>query len=143
MTRALSRALGIDPGKKRIGVAITDELGVTAQPLTFIKATTRNKDIEEILALADEHGAGIIVVGVAYNMNGTTGPAARRALDFIAALQEKTDKSVVPWDERLSTAAVTRVLIQGDVSRSKRKQVVDKLAAAYILEGWLESKQAD
>lgn len=139
----MARVMGVDLGKKRIGIAMSDEAGIIAQPLTNIKKTTRNKDIENILALASEHGAKTIVVGVPYNMDGSTGPGAKYALKFIELLNESSsDLQVFSWDERLSTRAVERVLIEGDVSRAKRKQVVDKLAASYILQGWMESRES-
>ncbi len=132
--------MGVDLGKKRIGIAMSDGAGIIAQPLTNIKKTTRNKDIENILAIANEYGAKTIVVGVPYNMDGSIGRGAEYALKFIELLAE-SGLTIAAWDERLSTRAVTRVLIEGDVSRAKRKQVVDKLAASYILQGWMESKQ--
>lgn len=132
--------MGLDVGKKRIGVAVSDELGITAQPLKHINRASIDKDMEEILSVADDYAVEKIIVGVPYNMDGSVGPQARAAVKFMEALREKTGKYVEGWDERLSTVAVERVLIEGDVSRGKRKGVVDKLAAAYILQGWLERR---
>lgn len=137
------RVLGIDVGKKRIGVAVSDECALTAQPLTHIKRTSLEDDLARIAELAREYSAATIVVGVPYSMDGTLGPSARYVLRFIDALRQRADLDalVEEWDERLSTVAVERVLIEGDVSRRKRKGVVDKLAAAYILQGWLDSRK--
>ena len=133
------RYLGLDVGKKRIGVAVSDSLGMTATPLTLIKCSSLNKDIEQIVALAIENEATEIVVGMPINMDGTEGPAAGHVKKLIAKIAEKTDLPIVTWDERLSTTAVTRVLIEADTSRAKRREVVDKLSAAYILQGYLDS----
>jgi len=131
--------MGLDLGKKTIGVAIGDETGLIAQPLTTIRRSALNKDIETLLSLIEEHGVDTVVVGLPVNMDGTMGGRGRDALKFVDYLKGRTDAAVVTWDERLSTVAVTRVLLDGDVSRGRRKQVVDKMAAAYILQGWLDS----
>ena len=131
--------MGLDLGKKTIGVAIGDPAGLIAQPLITIKRTTLNKDIEALLSLIEEHSVVSIVVGLPINMDGTMGSRGRETLKFVDFLKSRTVAGVCTWDERLSTMAVTRVLIEGDVSRSKRKMVVDKMAAAYILQGWLDS----
>ena len=131
--------MGLDLGKKTIGVAIGDPAGLIAQPLITIKRTTLNKDIEALLSLIEEHSVVSIVVGLPINMDGTIGGRGKETLKFVDFLKSRTDAGVCTWDERLSTMAVTRVLLEGDVSRSKRKMVVDKMAAAYILQGWLDS----
>lgn len=133
------RILGLDLGKKTIGVAVSDEAGLTAQPVTTVKRKSYRADIEEVTRLAGEYSASRIVVGLPRNMDGTLGESAAMVTDFIKKLEAATSVPVVTWDERLSTAAVTKVLIEGDVSRGKRKKVVDKLAAAYILQGYLDS----
>ncbi len=133
------RIVGLDLGKKRIGVAVSDGLGITAQPVCTIKRKSYNADIEAILAVVAEYAAERIVVGLPVNMDGTQGASCEFVLDFVERIRQRTDIEVVTWDERLSTAAVTRVLIEGDVSREGRKEVVDKLAAAYILQGYLDS----
>ena len=132
--------MGLDLGKKTIGVAIGDPAGLIAQPLTTIRRSTLNADIEALLSIIEEHGVGSIVVGLPVNMDGTMGARGRGAIKFADLLKTRTHAEVLTWDERLSTVAVTRVLLDGDVSRGKRKQVVDKMAAAYILQGWLDSK---
>ncbi len=136
------RIIGLDVGQRRIGIAVSDELNLTAQPLTHIKRTSIEKDISEILRIASEYSVGAIIVGVPLNMDGSVGPQARLVFKFMDRLRLKTSIPVEGWDERLSTVAVTRVLVGGDVSRSRRKGVVDRLAASYILQGYLDSKKA-
>jgi putative Holliday junction resolvase len=136
---SVKKILCLDLGKKRIGIAVSDSLGLTAQPLCYITRLAKDKTINEILRLVEENMAEQIVVGVPYNMDGTVGRSAQAALDFIEDLRKKTSLLVKGWDERLSTAAVTRVLIEGNVRRDKRKEKVDKLAASYILQGYLDS----
>lgn len=133
------RILGLDLGKKRIGVAVSDEAGITAQPLATIKRSNYRKDLEEVLKFAGEYSVKEILVGMPVRTDGTIGEGSRYVLDFIEKLKNATDLPVNTWDERFSTAAVERVLIEGDVSRAGRKKVVDKLAAAYILQGYLDS----
>ncbi len=135
------RFLGLDPGKKTIGVAISDETGLTAQPLATIKRTSLAKDLEAIAVLIERYSVKHVVAGLPVNMNGTIGPRGTETQRFIESLREKTGLPVTAWDERLSTVAVERVLIDGDVSRARRKEVVDKLAAAYILQGYLDSRR--
>jgi putative Holliday junction resolvase len=135
------RIMGLDLGSKRIGVAVSDELSLTAQPLTLIKRTSIEKDISGILQIASEYSVGAIVVGLPLLMDGSKGQQARLAERFMDLLREKTSMPVEGWDERLSTAAVTRVLIEGEVTRAKRKGVVDQLSASYILQGYLDSKK--
>ncbi len=132
--------MGLDVGKKRIGVAVSDELSLTAGGLSHIKRSSLNKDMEEIVILLKEHSVSLIVVGMPVNMDGSTGAQARYTEKFILALKEKTNIDIIKWDERLSTIAVTRILIEGDVSRKKRKTKVDQLSASYILQGYLDSK---
>jgi len=135
------RILGLDIGKRRTGVAISDELGLVATPLRTIKASKRAGLISVIKDIIDEYGVGEIVVGMPLNLDGTAGARAREAERFAVALEKATGHKVHRWDERFSTVAVTRVLIEADVSRSKRKEVVDKTAAAYILQGFLDSRR--
>jgi len=135
------RILGLDVGEKRTGVAISDESALIAQPLKVIERKSREKVIEEILKIADSYGADEVVIGVPYNMDGSVGKAAQGVLKFASLLKEKTGLKIIEWDERLSTVAIEKVLISADVSRKKRKGVVDKLAAAYILQGYLEARK--
>lgn len=135
------RIMGLDVGEKRIGVSVSDELNITAQPLKLIRRTSFEKDTSEILDIASGHSVGVIVVGMPLMMDGTVGGQARLVKRFIERLKLKTSISVDEWDERLSTVAVTRVLVEGDVSRKRRKDVVDQLSASYILQGYLDRKK--
>lgn len=133
------RFAALDVGERRIGVAASDELGLTAQPVGVVERSGTDRDYEAIRDLLDPIAPAKIVVGLPRNMNGSLGPSAERVSAFAARIQEFLKVPVVFWDERLSTAAVEKVLIQADLSRSKRKRVVDKLAAVYILQGFLDS----
>lgn len=133
------RFLGLDLGTKRIGIALSDELGIIAQGLPNLNRTTPGNDIKELLKIVEQHKAEKIVVGLPKNMDGTLGKSAEQVLAFIDAMKKKTAIPIDVWDERLSTVAVTRTLISADVSRRRRKEVVDKLAAVYILQGFLDS----
>jgi putative Holliday junction resolvase len=133
------RYMGLDVGKKRIGVAISDDTGLVATPVAVVKAG--KKAIEEIRGLAREHLIEEIAVGMPLNMDGTKGEMAEYVEGFIAKLAKECEIKITPWDERLSTSAVTKVLIEGGATREKRKTVVDKLSAAYILQGYLDSKK--
>lgn len=133
------RIMGLDLGTKTIGVAVSDESRITAQPVGVIKRASFEKDLAALKELIDKHNVSEIVVGLPVNMNGTMGEKSHSAMRFRERLGERTGLPVGVWDERLSTAAVNRVLIDGDMSRAKRKGVVDKLAASYILQGYLDS----
>lgn len=135
------RIMGLDVGKKTIGVAISDENSITAQPLKTIMRASRDKDMKVLKEIIREFEIESIVVGLPVNMDGTYGPQSQLVLKFIETLKTETGLPVEPWDERLSTIAVTKVLIEGDISRKKRKEVVDKMAASYILQGYLDSKR--
>lgn len=136
------RIMGLDLGTKRIGVAVSDESGITAQPVGVINRVSAEKDLAGLIELIEKFEVSGVIVGLPVNMNGTMGEKSQAALRFRERLAEKTGLPVGVWDERLSTAAVNRVLIDGDISRAKRKGVVDKLAAAYILQGYLDSLSA-
>lgn len=133
------RIMGLDIGRKTIGVALSDPEGLTAQPYITIQRASFAKDLDEVLRIARENQVSDIVAGLPLNMNGSTSGQTDFVLKFVEKLKEKTDLPVRTWDERLSTVAVTRVLIDGDMSRARRKEVVDKLAASYILQGYLDS----
>ncbi|SDI85970.1 Holliday junction resolvase RuvX [Natribacillus halophilus] len=132
------KILGLDVGDKRIGVAISDALGLTAQGLETVMVKGQEATVAMILQIVHDQDVEKIVVGLPKNMNGTLGPRAEITQTFAAALEEGTDVPVQFWDERLTTKAAERTLISGDVSRKKRKQVVDKLAAVLILQGYLD-----
>lgn len=133
------RILGLDLGTRTIGVAVSDEMNLTAQPVRTIRRKGITRDLEEISSLIEEYSAGTIVVGLPVNMDGSMGARSAQVLAFVEKLRERTSLPVKTWDERLSTVAVTRVLIEGDVSRKRRKEVVDKMAASYILQGYLDA----
>jgi len=131
--------IGLDVGKVRIGVAVCDELGLVASPHTVIRSKGWGNDIARVVELVSEVGAGEIVVGLPVNMNGTRGPAAARVEEFCHRLSESVSVPVVTWDERLSTAQASRVLIEADLSRKRRRDVIDKTAAAIILQAYLDN----
>lgn len=132
------RIMGLDLGSKTIGMAISDPMGITAQPVGTIRRRATDKDIAEVLKTAAEREVTGIVIGMPVNMDGTEGNRSLETRRFIDRLRGATALPIETWDERLSTVAVTRVLIDGDVSRVKRKGAVDKLAASYILQGYLD-----
>jgi putative pre-16S rRNA nuclease len=130
----------LDVGSKRIGVAVSDGLGLTAQGVETISCKTQAAGVERIVGLAGEYAATEMVVGIPYNMNGTEGPQVEMVREVIELIRQRLDVQIHEWDERLSTAAAERVLLEADVSRSKRRKVVDKLAAVLILQGYLDSR---
>jgi len=137
--RIAGKSMGLDVGEKTIGIAVSDDLGWTAQPLRTLERKAQAEAIEEILNLARGLQVDRIVVGLPRNMDGTVGIQGQRVQRFAEMLRSKSEFAILTWDERLSTVAVERILLQADMSRKKRKQHVDKLAAAYILQGYLDS----
>jgi len=135
------RVLGLDIGSKRIGVAISDELGFTAQGLETLICKNTEADVEKIALLAEQYQVEEIVVGMPYNMNGTEGPQAQKVRALMQRIGEKAHRSVQEWDERLSTAAADRALLEADMSRAKRRKVIDKIAAVIILQGYLDRQR--
>ena len=132
------RIMGLDIGSHTIGVAISDELGITAQGLKTIRRTSKQADFEEIRRIVNQFQIGKIVVGLPKNMNGTLGKQAEMVLRWIKDLKEKVHLPVETWDERFSTVEASKVLLEADVSRSKRRKAVDKLAAVIILQGHID-----
>jgi putative Holliday junction resolvase len=130
--------LGLDVGAKTIGIAISDPSLLIATALATLKRTRFTADARKLADLVAERAVGGLVVGLPVNMDGTEGPRAQSARQFAADLARALDRPVALWDERLSTAAVTRALIEGGMSRARRAEVVDKMAAAYILQGVLD-----
>lgn len=133
------RIMGLDVGEKTIGIAVSDPLGWTAQGLDTVR---RKGDLEEDLhylkkVIAD-YGVERVVVGLPKNMNGTLGPSAERSQDMANTIGRETGLPVEMWDERLSTMAAERTLLEGNVNRAKRKKVIDKMAAVIILQGYLD-----
>ena len=133
------RILALDHGSKRIGVAISDELKVIAQPLEFIPAEPFADVLVRIKELVHDKQVEMILVGLPRNMDGSYGPAALKVQAFVAALKGAITVPIRTWDERLTSAQANRVLIQGNVRRDKRKQNVDKMAAAILLQSFLDS----
>jgi len=134
-----ARLLGLDLGEKTIGLALSDTGLTIATPLQTLKRGKFSVDVVTILALIAEHGIGGLVVGLPLNMDGSEGPSVQSARAFVRNFSARSEIPVALWDERLSTAAVTRTLIDADASRKRRKEVVDKMAAAYILQGALDA----
>ena len=132
------RLIGVDLGSKTIGLALSDVSLSIASPLETIKRTKFAADAARLLALATEHDAGGLVVGLPLNMDGTEGPRCQSTRAFIRNLEKLTALPIAFWDERMSTQAVTRTLLDADASRARRAELVDKMAAAYILQGALD-----
>ncbi|WP_319498023.1 Holliday junction resolvase RuvX [uncultured Cohaesibacter sp.] len=138
------RLLGLDLGTKTIGLAISDTGRRIASPLETIQRTRFGKDAERLQAICAEHEIGGFVLGLPLNMDGTEGPRAQATRDFCLSMRDfwrEQDLPAIPlafWDERLSTVAVTRTLLEADTSRAKRGEVVDKMAASFILQGALD-----
>lgn len=132
------RLLGLDLGEKTIGLALSDTLLTVATPFKTLKRGKLKADAAVLAGLIAEHGVGGLIVGLPLNMDGSDGPSAQSARAFARNFVGIHDIPVVLVDERLSTAAVTRTLIEADASRARRGEVVDKMAAAYILQGALD-----
>ena len=132
------KLLGLDLGTKTIGVAISDGMRYSATPLETIQRTKFTADAARLLELIVANDAVAFVIGLPLNMDGSEGPRVQSTRAFARNLSQKTPLPMLFWDERLSTSAVTRMLIQADTRRNKRAEVVDKLAASYILQGFLD-----
>lgn len=136
------RIMGLDYGSKTVGVAISDELGITAQGIETVCRKSENK-LRQTLARLEElivqYEVERIVLGLPKNMNNTIGDRAEKTLEFKAMLERRTGLPVIMWDERLTTIEAQRTLIEGEVRRENRKQFVDKIAAVFILQGYLDS----
>ncbi len=135
--RAIMRILGIDFGEKTIGVAVSDELGLTAQALKTIRRRGIGKDLEALGAVIEEYAVEQMVIGLPRNMDGSLGPSAKKALAFVERLKV-FNLPVVTEDERLTTVIAEKTLIEGDVRRARRRQVINQMAAALILQGYLD-----
>lgn len=134
------RILALDVGDKTIGVAVSDLLLFTAQGIEVIRRTSLEKDFIRLGELITQYEVETIIVGLPKNMNGTIGPRGELMQSFATNLQEVFPQTKVRlWDERLSTVAANKALIAADVSRAKRKSVIDKMAAVFILQGYLDS----
>ena len=134
------KLLGLDYGDRRIGVAVSDVFGWTAQGIEVIQRREDDSHLHRIVELAKLNEAEELVVGLPKNMNGTIGPRGELCIEFAESLRERLGLPVHLWDERLTTVSAERTLLEADVSRKKRKQVVDKIAAGLILQNYLDSK---
>lgn len=137
------RIMGMDYGEKNIGIAVSDPFGWTAQGVEIIRRKDENnlkESMERIKELIEQYDVKKIVLGLPKNMNNTLGVRAEKTLKFKEKLEKKFSVEVILWDERLSTKAAEHILLEADISRNKRKKVIDKMAAVYILQGYLDSK---
>jgi len=135
------RILALDVGEKRIGLAVSDPLGLTAQGLGVLERRGRDADLARLAEVAREWGVQEIVVGLPRHMDGSPGKQVPEILELAQALGEALGVKVTPWDERLTSREAERLLIQADLSRRRRRQVVDRLAAVLILQGYLDRRQ--
>jgi putative Holliday junction resolvase len=135
-----TRTLALDHGTKRIGVALSDELRWTAQPLETYERRTPEADLRHIDQLVREHDVAEVVIGLPLRLNGELGPAALSVQEFVKQLEEVLTVPIVTWDERMTTKSAEELLIAADVSRKKRKGAVDRIAAAILLQSYLESR---
>lgn len=136
------RILGLDPGTKRIGVAVSDELKMIATPLECLPAEPFRAVVARLQQLIQDRQVERIVVGLPRNMDGTYGPAAARVQEFVAALQQNLQVPIQTWDERLTTVLADRFLRQGQVRGAQRKAKLDKTAAALLLQSYLDAQRA-
>ncbi|HUK56001.1 MAG TPA: Holliday junction resolvase RuvX [Nitrospiria bacterium] len=135
------RILALDLGERRIGLAVSDELGWTAHGLPTMERIGPKKDIQRLREVVGRCQVRKLVVGLPRNMDGSLGPQANLVLDFIEHLKDKLKLDVIPWDERLTTQAAERALLEADMSRAKRRKKVDQVAAVLILQGYLDSRR--
>ncbi|MCD8778406.1 Holliday junction resolvase RuvX [Mammaliicoccus sciuri] len=137
-----NRIIGLDVGSKTIGVAVSDAMGWTAQGIDTLRINEENEDfgIDQLLIIIDEYDVDTVIIGLPKNMNNSIGPRGEASIQFKDLLQqERPELKMVMWDERLSTVGAERTLLEADVSRKKRKKVIDKMAAVFILQGYLDS----
>src|SRR6266478_5595570 len=133
------RILAIDHGTKRIGLAISDEMGIIAQPLEFVPAEPFNKFLERLKEIIEVKEVELLLVGMPRNMDGSYGQAALKVQEFVAVVKEAIAVPIKTWDERLTSAQANRLLIAANQRRSKRKEKVDQTAAAILLQSYLDS----
>jgi putative Holliday junction resolvase len=133
------RFLGLDIGDRKIGIAVSDELGWIAQGVETYFRRNIEEDIKYLSQVISRYKPEKIVIGLPINMNGTLGPQAEKVKEFSSKLQEKLQQQIIFWDERLTTVAAEKTLIQADMSRKKRKKKVDMLAAIFILQSYLDA----
>lgn len=138
--RGGKRLLGLDYGESKIGLALSDELGLTAQPLKTFKRRCLKDDLAELTGVVELYDVGEIVMGIPRNMDGTYGEGAKRVRHFAKMLAEKIAVDIRLWDERLSTRAAKRTMIELGTKRAKKKDAEDRLSAQFILQGYLDNK---
>lgn len=136
----MERIMGLDVGDRTIGVSVSDLLQMTAQGITTIKRESKEKDYNALEELINEYNIKKVVVGLPKNMNGTLGPQGEKTMKFAEKLKNKYKVEIIYEDERLTTMAAEKLLISGDVRREKRKDVIDKVAATFILQSYLDRK---
>jgi putative Holliday junction resolvase len=136
------RVLGLDVGSRRIGIAVSDPLGVTAQGLATLERQNKRLDFEKLESLAREYSVAEVVVGFPLRMSGAEGPQAEKMRRFADELHERLHIPVHLWDERLTSAEANRLLRETDMSIQRRGQVVDQMAAVLILQSWMESRSS-
>ena len=137
-----ARLLGLDLGTKSIGLALSDGALIVASPHSTIRRTKFTADVKSLRCHIEQHDVGGLVIGLPVNMDGSEGPRCQSSRQFAANLLAQFDIPIIFWDERLSTVAVTRTLLEADISRKRRAEVIDKMAAAYILQGALDRLDA-
>lgn len=135
------RMMGLDIGDKRIGVAVSDEMGWTAQPIVTISRTSLEKDAEKLKQILDEYMVKKIVVGLPRALSGKITPQTQKVLDFIEEIKKKWAIPIEAWDEWFTTKEAERILISADMSRKKRKGVIDQLSAVLILQSYLNAQK--
>jgi putative holliday junction resolvase len=136
------RFLGLDVGDKRIGIAISDDGALIASPRETLERKGNRKDIAHLLELARREEVSEILVGMPWNLDGSSGPQAEKVGRFVDALRAETEIPITLWDERLSTVGAERALLEADLSRAKRRGIVDRVAAALILQSYLDARRA-
>ncbi len=134
----MTRVLGLDPGERTVGVAVSDELGLTAQPVGELRRRTPEADAAAVRRLVERYGAEVVVVGLPRRLDGTLGPEAEKARAWAAELERRLGLPVRLWDERLSTKEAERLLVAADVSRRRRRRRLHRVAAALILQSYLD-----
>ena len=134
------RILGIDHGTRRVGIAVSDEMHMIAQPLEFIPAEPFDAFLVRLKEIIAEKEVGLMLIGMPRNMDGSYGPAAEKVREFIVALQAEIQVPIKTWDERLTSVQANRFLIESNTRRDKRRGKVDQTAAAILLQSYLDSK---
>ncbi|MBS6105701.1 MULTISPECIES: Holliday junction resolvase RuvX [Anaerococcus] len=137
----MTRIMGLDVGDKTIGVALSDPMFLIANPLETIKRKKASLDIKRLVEIIDEYDVETIVVGLPKNMNNSIGPQSMKVMSFVDLLKKQTDKEIIYQDERMTTIQSERVLIDMDVRRENRKKHIDKIAAGFILQTYLDGRR--